>query len=492
MAIEQADTKENKGLNITEALPEVENPYRVGTLVYTKMGLLFLCGWLLWGDFCFMMMETVLQGVLPLKLKAMDVPNVFMMLMITTVPSAMTFFLNPILSFKSDRYRSRWGRRIPFLIFATPFVVLFLALIGFSEQINVWVYNHISGVAPKLSIVHVSMVVIAILILCFQFFHMFILSIYYYLFNDVVPRKFLARFLSLFRMVGVGTWALFNFFLFKYAQIYMREIFIGSAAMFLIAFVLMCFMVKEGQYPPPPENIDKRTGIIASMRTYFTECFKLPFYWFFFLSNAFWNVANCINAFNVFQYLSIGLTLDQLGKVGGISSTLSVMLLYPAGILADRIHPIRVMLIAKIGVAVVTPINLIFLFYDFNHGTAFWICIAISSALLPLNVMYNASSLPMYMRLLPKDRYGQFSSADAMVRAFSMIIGSVLAGLFIDMMKRVHSGSDFCYRYLPVWIFVFEILSLVLLFFLYRKWKQYGGSKNYVPPVAGTKTADIN
>lgn len=492
MAAEQSDIKETKGLDINELKPEVENPYSVGTLVYTRMSLLVLCGWLLWGDFCFMVMETVLMRIMPLKLKAMNAPNVFMMVIITTIPSVMNFFLNPILSFRSDRYRSRWGRRIPFLIFATPFIVLFLALLGFSEQISAWIYNLLSGYIPKLSSVYVGMVVITILVLCFHFFHMFVLSVYYYLFNDVMPRKYLARFLSLYRIVGVGAMALFNYFIFKYAQTHMRGIFLGTAALFFVSFTAMCFFVKEGQYPPPLENIGRRTGIIASMHTYFTECFKLPFYWFFFLGNAFWNVANCINTFNIFMYLSIGLSLDQMGRVAGISGAVSVMLLYPAGMLADKIHPIRVMIMAKVGIAVITPINMIFLFFNFERGMAFWICVAITCALLPLNVMYSASSLPMYMRLLPKDRYGQFSSADAMVRAFSLIVGSVLAGLFIDMMKRIHPGSDFCYRYIPVWIFVFEICSLVLLFLLYRKWKEYGGLKNYVPPIAALKNAEIN
>ena len=46
-------------------------PYHCGTLSYTKAGLFVLFAWLLWGDFCFTMMETVVPSIMPLKMKAL-------------------------------------------------------------------------------------------------------------------------------------------------------------------------------------------------------------------------------------------------------------------------------------------------------------------------------------------------------------------------------------------------------------------------------------
>jgi len=44
-----------------------------------------------------------------------------------------------------------------------------------------------------------SLRVICVLVVCFRFFELFINTVYWYLFNDVVPPVLLGRFLSLFR-----------------------------------------------------------------------------------------------------------------------------------------------------------------------------------------------------------------------------------------------------------------------------------------------------
>ena len=60
--------------------------YQVGTLTYTKGALVILFGWLLWGDFCFILMETVVPSLMPLKFKSLGAPNTIIALVITTIP----------------------------------------------------------------------------------------------------------------------------------------------------------------------------------------------------------------------------------------------------------------------------------------------------------------------------------------------------------------------------------------------------------------------
>jgi L-asparagine transporter-like permease len=90
--------------------------YTVGTLTYSKMGLVALFGWLLWGDFCFQMMEAVTPSIIPLKLNHLDAPNWVIGLIITTLPAGMNMAVNPWVSYTSDRHRGPRGRRIPFIL----------------------------------------------------------------------------------------------------------------------------------------------------------------------------------------------------------------------------------------------------------------------------------------------------------------------------------------------------------------------------------------
>lgn len=66
----------------------------------------------------------------------------------------------------------------------------------------------------------------------------------------------------------------------------------------------------------------------------------------------------------------------------------------------------------------------------------------------------------MYMRILPKSRYGQFSAADAMVRSLAMTIGVLLLGILLDQVAVYYPTKDYCSRFIPIWSLVFLVGSL--------------------------------
>lgn len=477
-------------LSVTEPAPVAAaatdpNRFKVGTLTYTRASLITLFVFLLWGDFSFTLMETLVPNILPLKFNAIGAPNWVLGLIVTTIPNIMTAGINPLISVRSDRFRSKWGRRIPFLAGATPFLVFFLVLLGYAEPIGRWIQAAILG--GRFSETTVLIVVIGVFMVCFQFFNLFIVSVYYYLFNDVVPHAFLARFMALFRIVGGAAGAGFNFFLLKYANSHMQEIFLAAGLLYLVAFLVMCWKVKEGNYPPPPPYIGEKTGFVAGLRTYADECFTHRFYWYFFLANSSVAMTWVSGSYTLlYQTQYLGLDLGFVGKVSGICGMIGMVLLYPAGILADRVRPIRVLLIVTCIQICLAPLGITFAMIrpSLSMETVTWCYLVLSAIGLPLGTLYAAAELPTLMTLFPKSRYGQFCSANALVRSLALIVGGTLCGVFLDLVRKLHPAPEYCYRFLSVWNFTFQSCSCLFLFLLYREWKKLGGREHFKPPLA--------
>lgn len=468
----------------TSQRPKGEGRYECGTLVYTKAGLFTLFAWLLWGDFCFTLMEAIWPNILPLLLKSEGAPNVVTALAITTIPQLMNFFLNPIISTVSDRYRSRLGRRIPFLLFSAPFITFFLVLMGFSRELGQQLYSCFGGLSPHLTPAMMTVGLICVLIVCFRFFELFVATIFYYLFKDVVPTPFMGRFLGLFRVIGSLAGALFNFFLFKYAESHTSVIFLGGALLYGTAFLLMCLNVKEGEYPPPDESAGSMSSPVVAVKTFFSECFSHRIFRRLFAYSALAGASGAINIFLIFMAFSIGLTIDEVGKVAGVSAIVGMLLMYPMGALVDRFHPLRVTIFAQVAFCVITLFQCVFLFYDFPRDVAFWVYASLAGVSIPVLTANTAAGLPLVMRLFPHERFGQFCAANAMCGALGISVAGILSGFYLDILKRIFADQgDFYYRFVPVWSFVFMALACSMTLFVYREWIKLGGDKDYRPPI---------
>ena len=65
--------------------------YRCGTLTYTKVGLVNLAVWLLWGDFSLILLNNVFPALTPLQLNLHNASNATIGLLMGTIPSIVTF-----------------------------------------------------------------------------------------------------------------------------------------------------------------------------------------------------------------------------------------------------------------------------------------------------------------------------------------------------------------------------------------------------------------
>jgi hypothetical protein len=441
--------------------------YQVGTLTYTKMGLLGLFFWLLWGDLCFGLMESVTNNLPPLQLKDAGASLFWIGIIMGTLPQVLNMILNPIISTWSDRHRGPTGRRIPFLRWPSFFIMIFLILTAYGPDIGTWLQGA-AGIYLHLALSRASavLIVLGVCMVGFQIFHMFVATVFYYLWADVVPEVLMGRFLASMRYMSAGTGMIWSYYIFGLADRHMKAIYIGIGILYCGAFVVMCLRVKEGEYPPPPEA--PSGGGVGMVKTYFVECFRNPYYVWFFLGTALFGLAGCTNTFRIFLYRdTLKLSLDQIGKVYFWGQAALLVLLAPAGWICDKLHSLRVQMGMYVIWAVVALLSFFFI-HDARTLLIFWLLESVPRAL------NNVSNYPMCVSLLPRDRFGQFCSAQALLQAVLMVVGIPMAGAFLDWIKD--------YRYVYLWLTLWTIPSFFFMILLYVGWRRHGGAKNYVPP----------
>ena len=439
--------------------------FRVGTLVYSRGCLITLFSWLLGGAFVFNMMEQVMPLLLPLVLRDNGASNKAIGFIVSSLYMLVNAIANPIISYKSDRFRSRWGRRRPFILVTTPCVVLLLAIIPFAPEITQalervgWLASLLKN-SPITTLVLVS----GILVVTFQIFNMFISSIYHYLVVDVVPEAFIARFYGLFQISGAFAGFAFNYFIFGMAKTHMHEIFIGISVVYGFFITLMCLKVKEGEYPPPNKK-EKSGHWWSGIRNYAVECFGRPLYLVvFFVYSAFqWSMVS--HVFLIFLFRDqMGLTLDQIGKINAFVGAAGILFIYPLGILVDKFGSHKSLITGMTGFCVIR-------FASFFLINGYW-------SLLMWNILW---SIPFYLiglsfvkwtvDLYPRKLYGQFGSAAAMVSSIGAALFGLLCGLFFDWVKD--------YRYALIWPVAFQVLGICGALIVHRKWKKLGGKEGY-------------
>jgi len=468
--------------------PSAARTYHCGSLTYTRKTLVALFGWLLWGDFCFSMMETVLPHILPLKLKDLGVSNALMSLIMTTIPGVFDITVGTVVSYKSDRYRSPRGRRIPFIWYTLPFQAVSLACIGWSEQIGGWL-QQVMPMFHAFTPTTLTVAVIVVFMVSYHFFDQFVNSVYWYLFNDVVPPQLLGRFNGYFKIVGSIAGALYNWFLFQHSIPLFREILTGTAILYFVGMGIMCLRVKEGPYPPPPEE-EKFEGFFGKLKSVGKESFSTKFYWYFYLMAGIGALAGGMSIFTVFTNQQLNLTLQQQGILRTVGIFGGMIATYYASVFVDRWHPLRIATYNAMGTAFAAYNNWIWLFITLPSAVMFWPTLITNLAGQFGVAMASLCSIAMFMRLMPHSLYGQFSAASGVIRAIGRITAGFLAGLFLDFLKWAlrdsslaeRFGADFAYRFGFLWTGTFQILAAVVTYLAYREWRRLGGDVHYQAP----------
>jgi MFS family permease len=432
------------------------NNRTVGTLTYTAGGLCLLFFWLLFGDFAISIRErAAVPSVLEL-LRQHHASDTVMSILLGVLPSILGMFLGPVISYKSDRYRSRWGRRIPFLIIPTPIGALAMIGLGFCPWLGAQVNSQLGTMSPG-----IDFCVLAFFCLFWTIFECVVimtLAIFAGLINDVVPHGLLGRFFACFRIVSLGAGILFNYWIFKLTETHLFEIFLCVGLFFGIGFTLMCLLVKEGTYPPPsPEEIEggHPHGFILNAKVYFVECFSHRYYLWIFAALVLAGLAFVpFNMFAQWYADSLGMPKAILGKLTALSYSISIFLAFFIGWLVDRYTALKV----GIAMMLLYMLTALFGFIFVKDVTSFGVIYVFHTV---VSGSYGTATASLPMVLFPKLRFTQFASASGIFGSLSYIFVSLVQGPLLD-----YSGHN--YRLTLLAGCAFAIIALALLLIVLR------------------------
>ena len=352
---------------------EAINPkiYKIRDLQYALPRLLLVCTMMLLatqtlGLVCY----NLVPGVKPILLDRVGASATDIALVIGTIPQAINFILCPIISTLSDRTRTRIGRRIPYLIFSAPVLVVLLLMIAWTPEIAELVNRFL----PFTQGGNTAFWVLAVLILLFQVTYLFPGSVVYYLIADVIPKECVGRFM---------------------------------AASMVVSSV-------------------RRSADYLAM--FFRQCFQHRIFVLLFLCTGLNQASNiCRGMYNVlFATKDIGMTIGTYGKIIGGGAAISAVVVLFMGRIMDKTHPMFIYLIGGCFIMLVNVFG-----YFFIYSTMTFAVIGIATAIM--YALQGLAFSPLLINLLPPDKYGQFSSANSMVNSVAVFFGAWLGGQLTDI-----------------------------------------------------------
>lgn len=394
--------------------------WQAGTLVYDRAGLIKLFFWLLFGDFAWMLSITAGPMMVPLYLKSISCTT-NQMAWLMSMGSLIAMVIGPLSGVWSDRFRSRWGRRRPFLLIATPLGAIGMLYPFLQSQ---WALNLITVLGSLVGAFGV---------------------ILFYLYNDIIPGELMGRFVGALRLVGFLGSLTFQYFMFPYFDSYPRTVWLLASGASLVGSMVMLLMVREGDYPPPAP----RRPFLDGVTLFVKDGLSTPFMWFLWLTLGMTALGGpAANFFILFFSKNLGMSTTEIGHMAACGTVLAMVIAYPSGWLIDKLGVRRVW--ATSGLLVSLAQLALFLFARDKTS-----CFILYMTYNGVNMVMAACLLPMIFSYLPKEKFGQLASCQGLVSqalgfAGTMTVGGLMT--WTDSYRTAFLYGSIIYLFSPMFL----------------------------------------
>lgn len=442
--------------------------FQAGTLRYTAWGLLAVVGWLLVGELGIAVRERWAQPIGLVVLRNVGASDTGVAMLLSTVPALISLLLVPAIGMRSDRCRSPWGRRRPFLLASAPLGAVAMLCVAAAPTLAAATDGLLGTWSPGRKAL--DMGYFCLFWTVFEAAAMTTVALFSGLVNDVMPRGMLGRFYAAFRIVGLGVAIFFNMSLLALADAWLVELLVTIALVFGLSVPLMCLMVREGRYPAPDPVPPAAHGHLRLARSQLAQCCAQRRHVWVFL--AFMLAAVTFSPFNTFSQnyaLALGLSKAELGTLTASAYGVSIVAAFGIGWLSDRIGSVRVAA-ATMGLYCAIALGGCLLV----HGAAAFRCFYLAHVIVSGAYFTAAAAMPM--DLFPRAEFVRYnSSKDIMVALANILVGTCL-GPLLDL-----SGHD--YRLTLACAALFSLLCLGCLGRLLARPPMAAASETLLPPV---------
>lgn len=402
-------------------------------------GLLALAGWLLVGELGIAVRERWATPIGLVVLRNVGASDTSVALLLSTIPAVISLLLVPAIGLRSDRCRSPWGRRRPYLLVSAPLGAAAMLCVAAAPALAATTHALLGAWSPGPRAL--DMAYFCLFWTVFEAAAMTTVALFNGLVNDVVPHGLLGRLYAVLRIAGLGVAIFFNMSLFALADTRLFELLLTIALVFGLSIPLMCLMVREGPYPvpAPTSSVPARTQLLEC-------CAQRRHLWAF---GAFMLAAVTFSPFNTFSQnyaLGLGLAKAELGALSATGYAVSIASAFGIGWLADRFGSLRVAA-AMMALYCMIALGGWLLVREAAAFRAFYLAHVIVSG------AYFTAAAAMPMALFPRAEFVRYNaSKDIMVALANILVGTCL-GPLLDW-----SGHD--YRLTLGSAFLFSLLCL--------------------------------
>ncbi|MBE6380571.1 MAG: SLC45 family MFS transporter [Lentisphaerae bacterium] len=443
--------------------------YKCGTLRYTVIQVWSVMFWMLWGAVAMSMLGTTFNSATPFLFRNHGLSDTFLAVIMGTVFAWINTVMNPVLSTVSDNCRSKYGRRIPFILYTALPTAICMAAMPFYPYLCNYLPPALLGISTKALLLGFGAVI-------YHIFYLFIAILYYYLIPDVIPADLMGRYYGFFRVTGVVFGIGFSKFVFPYVASHPQIIYPAGAVFYLIAALALCFFVREGEYPPVPEKDDTQPllkRMASTVAVYCRECFSKKYYWWYYIAGLVVGLSGCINMFMNFFYLdSCRMDMTKIGELGVYIGIITAVVCLAAGFVVDKLGAFQSALIAQFMMAVIYLASGI-LIKDFTSAVFWRGLLAVFSG---LNAVAAGRVL---VEVLPRSKFGMMASGRNLLTALFVGLINFPVGLFSDFLKNatpettlICCGIDLMpmlkgYRFINFWAGICTLAGGLILFYFY-------------------------